>query len=260
MLRKMKKLANHLLANGLPGTNVSESTGAIAVLLKEKLCEEGNNNSASQAAEIIQKLFDTSIKKNPEEIQLACEKNCSYCCHEYVTATAPEVFSIAQVLRQNGHQRSLEDIIGRTNKTVGLDETSRTLNRTHCTLLRDSLCTVYYARPMACRRYVSSSLDSCVAKYRGEGDRVLMPKLHTKFSSICLIALYGALASCLLPNCAYELSGALQVVLSEENSEARWLKGEDIFVHVHRDETLAPEMQKLVRILSNELSELFGTH
>ena len=54
--------------------------------------------------------------------------------------------------------------------------------------------------------------------------------------------MWAALTAVELPSDSYELNEAVCVALEEPNAEARWLKGEDIFMRVGRMRLDTPEI------------------
>src|SRR5262245_6139579 len=54
---------------------------------------------ASAAAKWAHEFFETSLKRNPSEHKIQCAKGCAYCCRVSVSATAAEVFHIANTIR-----------------------------------------------------------------------------------------------------------------------------------------------------------------
>jgi hypothetical protein len=59
-----------------------------------------NPARAGNAAKRAHEFFETSLKTNPSKQAIACVKGCAFCCHVSVTATAPEVFLVANALRE----------------------------------------------------------------------------------------------------------------------------------------------------------------
>ena len=74
------------------------STVAATRLLLDIL-EGRSSQRASLAAKRAVEIFELSLKQNPPEAPLACARGCAYCCHSFVSATAPEIFLLARTIR-----------------------------------------------------------------------------------------------------------------------------------------------------------------
>jgi Fe-S-cluster containining protein len=91
--------------------------------------------------------------------------------HVTVTATAPEVFLVANALREK-YKGDFETILYRVQaadqKTRALSSMERAQKRIPCALLEDNACSIYTARPGACRGFVSTSAKACERGFNGE--------------------------------------------------------------------------------------------
>jgi len=76
---------------------------------------------------------------------IACRKGCNHCCHYNVVVTELEV----QFIEKNS-----------TIKRNEKDLTSPDFHGTPCPLLEKGICTIYEARPFACRRRVAMTESS----------------------------------------------------------------------------------------------------
>jgi Fe-S-cluster containining protein len=97
--------------------------------------------------------------------QLACRKGCSYCCHLAVETTVPEAMAIAAYIGANFSAEEKEQLSRRVEEflrtTDGMSRKERLPLRTPCPLLRDGECSVYEARPIACRNWHSFDVEAC---------------------------------------------------------------------------------------------------
>src|SRR4051812_27251970 len=98
---------------------------------------------ASAAAKTAHEFFETSLKHNLQETRIECAKGCAFCCHLGVAATAPEVFLIANRIRET-RKHDLEAYVQRirsverSNREGGAIERAR--RRLPCVLLDGSVC------------------------------------------------------------------------------------------------------------------------
>jgi Fe-S-cluster containining protein len=193
---------------------------------------------ASEAARRAHEFFEVSLKYNPSEHKIACAKGCGYCCHLRVTAMAPEVFLLANHIRRE-FKDSYDAVLARLRaadaNARGLSSRERAQHHFPCGLLVDNSCSVYAARPSACRALTSISVETCKRGYEGEEVQVLTPAVWTEIRGAHNQALWAALAHAGLSYNAYELNHALLVALDTRDAESRWLAGEDVFSSVSRE-------------------------
>ncbi len=192
---------------------------------------------ASSAAKWAHDFFEVSLKHNPSRHQIECAKGCAFCCHVSVTALAPEIFLVASHIRQeykNEADSILERVRAADRNTRGLSSFERATRRLPCGLLRDNCCTVYSARPSACRGLTSTSVRICERGFNGEDVQVLTPEVWTILRSAHKQAMWAALEAAELPTDSYELNQAICVALETPDAEKRWLLGEDVFAGVAR--------------------------
>jgi Fe-S-cluster containining protein len=190
------------------------------------------------ATRILLDIIETSLKRNPSKYPVACAKGCAFCCHVSVTATAPEIFLVANALRER-HRDNMEAIIARVRaadeRTRGLSSMERAKQRIPCALLEENMCSVYGSRPAACRGFSSTSVQVCERGFNGEDVQINTPAVWTSLRSAHKQALWAALAAAKLPSALYEFHHALRIALEMPDTELRWLKGEDVFAGVARE-------------------------
>jgi hypothetical protein len=171
----------------------------------------------------------------PASRPVACAKGCSYCCYLLVGTSIPEVLVVADHLRQTRDAEAFAAVRRRVaaadDASHGADACDRLLKRTPCPLLVDGACSVYPARPLICRGYISYSWAACVDWGRRFRQFKNMPLDHPRR------ALYGAASQGIidghvdlgLPGGAVELIAALRIALETPDAQTRWLAGEDVF-------------------------------
>ncbi len=108
----------------------------------------------------------------PSDVPVACGKGCSYCCHQPVAINLAEARTIAlslPSLPDDVRKDSLKKLKKQKNLTLTkYGETG--LNKKYpCPFLHeDGSCRIYEVRPLACRRYTSTSLADCIASLDGD--------------------------------------------------------------------------------------------
>lgn len=105
-----------------------------------------------------------------QSVTIDCRKGCSWCCHQPVFANTYELRYLAAYIKNNlkkTEQRKVyQQAVEKNDRTCKLTE-KEALNYKHrCPLLKDGACTVYAARPLACRIYLSMNADSCYQFYK----------------------------------------------------------------------------------------------
>jgi Fe-S-cluster containining protein len=166
-----------------------------------------------------------------QETALACHQGCSWCCHQKVGATVPEVLAIAAQLRATAD--NLEAI---REKSAELAQDPRIFSdkeklraRIPCVLLgADGSCQVYEVRPLPCRGWLSTDEESC-KKYL---DAEAAPQFvfeAARTSRALQLGLAKAMDDLKLLPYLVELTSGLDVALNEPNAAERWLAGEPLF-------------------------------
>ena len=104
----------------------------------------------------------------------ACKAGCTWCCHYKVDVRADEALAIAD------HVRTRLDAATRTRVIEAARRNAATIRRLTprehlrsaipCCFLVDNGCSIYPARPLACRNYHSTDLATCLAQFDGRAD------------------------------------------------------------------------------------------
>jgi Fe-S-cluster containining protein len=140
--------------------------------LAQSAIEKGlSNNSLFAAIEslysAIDGLNDSIIAlAQRQNIKVACFKGCHWCCHQAVFANSYELHFLSEKIKTNFNIATVTSFINKANEkhaiTSKLDEEQILKYKSPCPLLADGACTVYAARPMACRIYLSTKLETCL--------------------------------------------------------------------------------------------------
>lgn len=187
------------------------------------------HDRASAAAAAAQSSFESELAAASIG-HVDCRKGCAHCCYVHVSATAPEIFPVARTLAESSDVAALSRLEQLAQTVVGLDAKQRLVRSVPCPLLSGDLCSVYAIRPLNCRSMASRSESQCfrtLVEHHDEG--VPIPSKYVRLGDGQAIALRAAIRSLGLSDDRYELSAALATVLSDSDSEQRWLAGEDIF-------------------------------
>jgi Fe-S-cluster containining protein len=110
-----------------------------------------------------------------------CHKGCSFCCYQPVFAVTHEFEFLADYISKHFTETEKEVIL---QKAIRKDKIVRDLprermlgHRMPCPLLKDDQCSVYEARPMACRIYLSTDVSTCREDYEHPENKDNYPAL-----------------------------------------------------------------------------------
>ena len=216
---------------------------------------------ASNAAKRAHQFFETSLERNPSDHKIECGKGCSFCCHVSVTAMAPEIFLVANQLRAaypNDFDARLTRLRVADANTRGLDSYNRALKKLPCGLLENDGCSVYSARPSACRGMTSIAMVMCQRAFNGENVQVQTPAVWTILRNAHKQAMWAALVAAGLPAESYEFHQALVTVLDTPDAESRWLAGEDVFAGCAREAASPAEREHNRQIIDQLVAGALG--
>lgn len=197
------------------------------------LADVNNPRRASAAAQYAHDLLDRTLAAHVTG-PVACAQGCALCCHTFVSATIPEIFRLAEQVR--GARIPIAPIVDAAAQARAVAQARRFTTRVSCPLLANDICGGYAARPLACRTMLSRSLAACTAYFpiNGSGALDYAPGARESRGRVEMI-LAAALSLAGLSARHVELIQGLAAALGEDNAEARWLAGEDIFADVESD-------------------------
>ena len=172
-LARLRSLRVEVERNGLPAQPNVYHVAALTAGAIEFL-RGGDKRRASAAAAYLYRLAPASFHASGLDERLACQRGCSYCCHGYVSASAPQIFAAAAAVRADAltFEAACERIRALAGRVQGLEWRERIGLRQPCALLVDAACSIYGARPLACRGYVSLSLAACQRAFDTLSDEV----------------------------------------------------------------------------------------
>jgi hypothetical protein len=237
----LRKLGRSIEKAGLPAQPNVYHVAALTSGLIEILGGRERGRAAA-AARYLYRIAPQSFQATGVEAQLDCRRGCAYCCHGYVSATAPQVFAAADAVRAERltFAAALERLRSTAARVHGLGWRERIGLRLPCPLLVDNACSIYAARPLSCRGYVSLSVAACARAFEDPSQAVPMPPAYASVRSALEMALRAALKANALPHASYELNGALTRALELDEAQARWLAGEPVFDAAGMDRSADP--------------------
>ena len=144
--------------------------------LAQSAIQQGFSNESLFAAirsmyEAIDGLNDLIVDlAERQKIGVACHKGCHWCCHQAVYANSYELHFLSEQIKKSFSDEELAGLIERTEtkhtRTSELTEAEILKFKAPCPLLKNGACSMYAARPMACRIYLSTKLETCLEFYQ----------------------------------------------------------------------------------------------
>ncbi len=206
------------------------------LVLRDVLTASTRPNRAADAAGWVEDLLQRSIGPSLQGQEVGCGKGCSYCCHQNVACTAPEIFRVAQAIKAGARTAPPVDALQAWPHLASEAERRRGLNAGQlvrllapCGVLREHACGVYAARPIACRALFSRSRAACQQAWQHQVGEIPLLGAPLDVAECVRTLLLAAVQSLGLPDCAYELTQAVHLALTTPDAEHRWLAGEDVF-------------------------------
>lgn len=110
-----------------------------------------------------------------------CKKGCEWCCHQPIYALSYEMEYLNAYVKNN-FDRQTQDLIKlraekKNKKLKALNETDLPNSKYPCPLLENGSCIAYEVRPMACRIYLSSNVNTCLQFYKNPENEKSIPAL-----------------------------------------------------------------------------------
>lgn len=180
----------------------------------------------------------------------ACSRGCDTCCCLRVSATAPEIFLAARFLRLTApafarHGVDLGEKLGEAQvATAGKDQRERFASCLVCPFIIGGACAIYSVRTLSCRGHVGFDREACRAVAAGEDVEAPLSAAHGAVRSLLQSALQASLRDAGLDWGACEFLAGLDRVMQDEDCEARWLRGEQVFADLRDDAATAQDMAR----------------
>ncbi|WP_190275299.1 YkgJ family cysteine cluster protein [Pseudodesulfovibrio mercurii] len=174
---------------------------------------------------------------------LACKAGCVHCCCNQVALTEPEALFLGQYLLETRDRGRLLDLETRTRALVedlkgkSWQDIGMIRHRLPCLFLENGGCSVYPARPLACRGWNSVDVGRCVQSNLSE-NALTMIENHPIVRRLADAVQNGLLrgAAALNLEAGYLLMARAVLLLLEGGAErgvldrtADWLRGAPFF-------------------------------
>jgi Fe-S-cluster containining protein len=224
---------------------------------------------ARNAMAATSRLSDGLLARAPEGA-VACKAGCDHCCYQAVGVTAPEALAILDHLKSTRSSGELARVAAkvseRHDRTRGLSSQERFSPDHPCPFLEAGRCSIYEARPLACRGMNSLDAEECATRLRepdartaflatGRGGHSYLEPIRA-FHAISAGLQLGLSELYNLDMRPLELTAAMQLLLAGPASGPHdWLGGQRPFESaVRADATTDPGLQDLSGALEPALS------
>ena len=217
---------------------------SVAKAFAENPTPDGLTDIGIDALASAETLLNRFYQQEKPDQPLACQAGCTFCCHQYVGISLPELAIIVKYIATNFDAAAQEKLRGRLNKTIeataGMSQFERAASRIDCPLLDEPTrqCTIYAARPLTCRGMHSLDRKACEKDDATPGQNHPIPQYedHKSITRSIAIGLHLGIAENDLEPHELELGKALLIALTEQDAIERWIKDEALFA-----EAVAPE-------------------
>ncbi|MFI5386615.1 MAG: YkgJ family cysteine cluster protein [Fimbriimonadales bacterium] len=161
---------------------------------------------------------------------IACRSGCAACCYVRVSVMPAEALNLARHVKERFTRQELYLLLDRIRSYVGsiaaLPVEGRMRHVLACPFLSEQQqCTVYQARPLACRMHHSLSREAC------EDPESPVPVIEDYVNATVPVmeGIYEGSGMAGTRPDELEFAPAMLVALEQEDVEERWLAGEHVF-------------------------------
>jgi len=152
------------------------------IATKEKCTDQKLWQATRQEQDAMGGLIDAlSAEAKRHNITIDCKKGCTWCCHQPVYAVSHEFHFMWQFMQLNMTEAERKIILKKAfdnyQQKGRLSDEELKFNKLPCPLLVNGACSIYDARPMACRIYLSMSETSCKKFHNQPKDKTNFPAL-----------------------------------------------------------------------------------
>jgi Fe-S-cluster containining protein len=216
------------------------------ILAQEYECAQHEMRTVGvlRAFENSQQRHDVRIASAPDVGTLACRAGCTWCCYFSVDVRAVEAFSILDFVERTltieEKARVYAEVRANSTALKNLGESERIKRNVKCPFLNDGRCTIYTARPQACRNYHATDVAGCQQSYEDPDNLDIDPDFAPwvyQAGTAHVDAFSTAMRDAGYDVSAYELNSALDAAMTELAARERFesklrpftnLSGEDV--------------------------------
>jgi hypothetical protein len=216
---------------GLPVPPDPDVSIGLALAMRRLLAKTDDANRATAAAAFGADVLQATLTRQVAGEPIACQRGCAHCCKSLVTCSAPEIFRVAAEVRLLSAEAQ-RAVIDRVHRRRARSVEELLADKVDCPLLDDGACVVYVKRPLACRQLFSLSAEACEQAVAEGSEQVPLLVPPMQLGELVRTMLFAAMRAEGMAEIGYDLAEGLAVALEADDSEARWLDGEDVFAGV----------------------------
>ena len=156
----------------------------------------------------------------------ACKKGCHWCCHQAVYANSYELHFLSEKIKSRFSSEKISNYIDASEAkfavTSKMNEEEVSTYKAPCPLLENGACSIYDARPMACRIYLSINLETCLEFYRHPENKLNYPALiefPLRAGRMMNEGFMAALKGVGIATAEFRLEDGLRIVLKNDQPE-----------------------------------------
>lgn len=191
---------------------------------------------AAQMVEAVRRASDQAdrVRLNVLEaakVTPACSKGCSWCCSHKVGVTVPELIAIVDHLEASPERLAVarKRAAELAQNPLIFSDSEKPRARIACALLNDDgSCAVYEVRPLPCRSWLSTDVESC----KKHLDETVEPKLvlgAARSGRFIQLGLVKVMDDIQRSPYLVELTAGLDIALNVPGAIESWLAGEPVF-------------------------------
>lgn len=166
---------------------------------------------------------------------VACRAGCGHCCNVSVDVQAHEVFFVAEFIQVSFSPEALAGVVARAAHRRALAAAAgrgaRAMLMHPCALLDDGRCSVYAARPEACRVHHSNDAGVCAAHVADPAvdlKPAYVPELRARLFAV-MLGVDEAVEAAGFDARAYDFNSALHEALTNSLCRVLWMRGKPAF-------------------------------
>ncbi|MBX3691509.1 YkgJ family cysteine cluster protein [Dokdonella sp.] len=118
-----------------------------------------------------ERIFDAALAESGAKLD--CRAGCAWCCHYKVDVRADEALAIVEHVRTRLDAATRERVIDAARRNAAtiraLTPAQHMTTNLACCFLVEGACSIYPARPFACRNHHSTDVEMCRAEYESPG-------------------------------------------------------------------------------------------
>lgn len=199
-----------------------------------------------------------SIVKDEYRPSLHCKEGCSYCCRKPgVLITVPELLRILSVIRSSFADEAQAALMDRARQYAaqieGRSFNDATDESVPCPLLVEGRCSVYAVRPLVCRGYNSTNVNSCRKAHQDASQRVPMFSVLKDVTDGATVGAVQQLQAAGLNDAMVDLGSALNLALAAGDEPSAAILAGDVDLSRTQNTMWATELWTRVQATARDV-------